>query len=135
MAALKSAMEAGQLIVTSFLPPVIAQVKDIFPEVKTGLLVGEGGPLTDLPARLRELYPVALARKVRADYIAPHYKLASLGVIRRAAAAGMQCLVWTVNNPGLIRKYAADTRIAAIITDEAAQALAIVSGSMPNGQW
>lgn len=135
MAALKAAMEADQLIVTSFLPPVIAQVKDIFPEVKTGLLVGEGGPLTDLPARLRELYPVALARKVRADYIAPHYKLASLGVIRRAAAAGMQCLVWTVNNPGLIRKYAADTRIAAIITDEAAQALAIVSGSMPNGQW
>jgi hypothetical protein len=47
----------------------------------------------------------------------------------------MQCLVWTVNNPGLIRKYAADTRIAAIITDETAQALAIVSGSMPNGQW
>ena len=128
MTALKAAMEAGQLIVTSFLPPVIAQVKDTFPEVKTGLLVGDGGPVTDLPARLRELYPVTLARKVRADYIAPHYRLASLGVIRRAAAAGMQCLVWTVNDPGRIRKYAADTRIAAIITDEAAQALAIVSG-------
>jgi hypothetical protein len=36
--------------------------------------------------------------------------------------------VWTVNDPALIRKYAADTRIAAIITDEAARALAIVKG-------
>jgi glycerophosphoryl diester phosphodiesterase len=128
MAALKAAMEAGQLIVTSFRPAVVAQAKDIFPEVKTGLLVGEGGPFIDLPARLRELYPVGLARKVRADYLAPHYRLAGLGVLRRAAAAGIQCLVWTVNDPALIRKYAADTRIAAIITDEAARALAIVKG-------
>jgi glycerophosphoryl diester phosphodiesterase len=127
MTALKAAIEAGQVIVTSFLAPVVAQVKDAFPEVKTGLLVGKGGP-TNVPTRLRELYPVALARKVRADYIAPNYKLVSLGVLRRTAAAGMQCLVWTVNDPGLVRKYAADPRIAAIITDEAAQAIAIVSG-------
>lgn len=129
MAAVKGAVEAGQLIVTSFRPAVIAQVKDIFPEVKTGLLVGEGGPLIDVPARLRELYPVSVARKVRADYIAPHFRLADLGVVRRAAAAGLRCLVWTVNDPALIRRYAADTRIAAIITDEAERALAIVSGS------
>lgn len=128
MAVLKSALEPGQLIVTSFRPDVVAQVKGIFPEAETGLLVGEGGPFTRLPARLRELYPVGLARKVRADYIAPHFRLADLGVVRRAAAAGMRCLVWTVNDPGLIRKYAADPRIAAIITDEAARALAIVAG-------
>ena len=87
------------MIVTSFLPAVVAQAKNAFPEVKTGLLVGDGGPLTDLPARLRELYPVDLAKRVRADYLAPHYRLAALGVLRRAAAAGLPCLLWTVNSP------------------------------------
>jgi glycerophosphoryl diester phosphodiesterase len=129
MAVLRAGFDPDQMVVTSFLPAVVAQAKEAFPEVKTGLLVGDGGPLTDLPARLRELYPVALARRVRADYLAPHYRLAALGVVRRAAAAGLPCLLWTVNSPALIRRYAADPRVAAIITDVAAQAVSIVAGT------
>jgi glycerophosphoryl diester phosphodiesterase len=128
MAVLRAGFDPDQMVVTSFLAAVVAQAKESFPEVKTGLLVGDGGPLTDLPARLRELYPVALARRVRADYLAPHYRLAALGVVRRAAAAGLPCLLWTVNSPALIRRYAADPRVAAIITDVAAQAVSIVAG-------
>jgi glycerophosphoryl diester phosphodiesterase len=131
MAVLRAGFDPGQLVVTSFLPAVVAHAKDVYPEVKTGLLVGGSGPLTDLPARLREVYPVGLARTVRADYLAPHYTLAALGVVRRAAQAGLPCLLWTVNSPQLIRKYAADPRIAAIITDHAAEAVAIVAGSSP----
>jgi glycerophosphoryl diester phosphodiesterase len=127
MAVLRSGFDPAQLVVTSFLPAVVARAKEVFPEVKTGLLVGDSGPLTDLPARLRELYPVTLARRVRADYLAPHHRLAPLGVIRRAAAAGLPCLLWTVNSPALIRRYAADPRVAAIITDVAAQAVSIVT--------
>jgi glycerophosphoryl diester phosphodiesterase len=128
MAALRAGFDPAQMIVTSFLPAVVAQAKDVFPGIKTGLLVGDGGSLTDLPARLRELYPVELARQVRADYLAPHYRLAALGVVRRAAAAGLPCLLWTVNSPALIRRYAADPRVAAIITDVTAQAVSIVAG-------
>jgi glycerophosphoryl diester phosphodiesterase len=126
MGVLRAGFDPGQLVVTSFLPAVVAQAKQAFPEVKTGLLLGTGGAWTDLPARLGELYPVALARRVRADYLAPHYGLAPLGVLRRAAAAGLPCLLWTVNSPALIRRYAADPRVAAIITDTAAEAVAIV---------
>jgi glycerophosphoryl diester phosphodiesterase len=129
MAVLRSGFDPAQMIVTSFLPAVVLQAKNVFPEVKTGLLIGDGGPLTDLPARLRELYPVDLAQRVRADYLAPHYRLAALGVVRRAAAAGLPCLLWTVNSPGLIRRYATDPRVAAIITDVAAQAVSIVAGA------
>ena len=129
MAVLRAGFDPAQMVVTSFLPAVVAQAKDAFPALRTGLLVGAGGPWTDLPARLRELYPVALARQVRADYLAPHYRLAALGVVRRAAAAGLPCLLWTVNSPALIRRYAADQRIAAIITDVAAQAVSIVGGA------
>jgi hypothetical protein len=41
----------------------------------------------------------------------------------------MRCLLWTVNDPAIIRRYAADDRIAAIITDDAARAMAIVGGT------
>jgi glycerophosphoryl diester phosphodiesterase len=129
MAVLRAGFDPAQMIITSFLPAVVVQAKSAFPEVKTGLLVGDGGPITDLPARLRELYPVDLARRVRADYLAPHYRLAALGVLRRAAAGGLPCLLWTVNSPALIRRYAADPRVAAIITDVAAQAVSIVAAA------
>ncbi len=129
MAELRAGFDPAQMIVTSFLPTVVGQAKQAFPEVKTGLLVGDGGSLANLPARLRELYPVGLAQRVRADYLAPHYRLAVLGVLGRAAAAGLPCLLWTVNSPELIRKYATDPRVAAIITDVAAQAVAIVAGA------
>src|ERR1700733_10322123 len=88
MAVLRAGFDPGQLVVTWFLRAALAQGKRSFPEVKPGLLVGDGGPLADLPARLRELYPVGLARRVRADYLAPHYRLPALGVVRRAAAGG-----------------------------------------------
>jgi glycerophosphoryl diester phosphodiesterase len=127
-AVLAAGFDVRQMIVTSFLPSVVATVKDVLPAVRTGLLVGAAGPWTTLPARLRELNPVGLAREAGADYLAPHYRLAAGGVVRWAAAAGLPCLLWTVNSPSLIRKYAADPRIAAIITDTPAAALAIVSG-------
>jgi glycerophosphoryl diester phosphodiesterase len=126
MAVLRAGFDPAKLIVTSFLPAVVAHAKYAFPEVKTGLLVGDGGSIANLPARLRELYPIDLARRVGADYLAPHYRLAALGVLRRAAAAGLPCLLWTVNSPALIRRYAADPRVAVIITDVAAEAVSIV---------
>jgi glycerophosphoryl diester phosphodiesterase len=127
MAVLRAGFDPARLVVTSFLPAVVAQAKEACAEVKTGLLVGEDRSPLDLPGRVRELYPVDLARRVRADYLAPHYRLAALGVLRRAAAAGLPCLLWTVNSPALIRKYAADPRVAAIITDVAARAVAIAA--------
>jgi glycerophosphoryl diester phosphodiesterase len=126
MAALRAWPDISQMVVTSFLPAVIAQAKDAFPEVKTGLLVGADAPLGHLGAYIRQLFPAGLARQVRADYLAPHYKLAALGVVGRAAAAGLPCLLWTVNDDADIRRFAADPRVAAIITDEAVKALAIV---------
>ena len=129
VAALRAGSDPAQLIVTSFLPAVIAQAKAAFPEVETGLLVDDGGPWSSLPARLYEFHPIAVARRVGADYLAPHYGLAALGIVRRAATAGLPCLLWTVNSPALIRRYAADPRIAAIITDVAAQAVSIVTGA------
>jgi glycerophosphoryl diester phosphodiesterase len=127
MAALRAGADAGQMVVTSFLPAAIAAAKAAFPEVKTGLLVGTDAPPWRVRQHFRQLFPVGLARTVRADYLAPHFRLARFGVVRRAAAAGLPCLLWTVNGEADIRRFAADSRVAAIITDEAAKALAIVA--------
>lgn len=129
MAALRAIADPGELVVTSFLPAVVAQAKTAFPEVKAGLLIGGHHPFPALPKRPAELYPVALARKVRADYIAPQYTLARLGTIRRAAAAGLPSLPWTVNTDSQLRAIAADPGVAVIITDNAARALAIVASA------
>lgn len=134
MAALKAALSragadaAGQ-VVTSFLPTVVAQAKDAFPEVKTGLLVGTDAPLHHVRSYWHQVFPVGIARQARADYLAPNYRLARYGVVARAAAAGLPCLLWTVNDAAEIARFATDPRIAAIITDEAATALGIVSGA------
>jgi glycerophosphoryl diester phosphodiesterase len=127
MAVLRAMTDPRELIVTSFLPAVVAQAKAVLPEARTGLLIGGDIPVPALPKRLRELYPVALAREVRADYLGPYYSLARLGTVRRAATAGLPCLLWTVNSDDRIRAFAADPRVFAIITDKAERALAIVA--------
>lgn len=127
----RAGADAAEQVVTSFLPAVVAHAKDAFPEVRTGLLVGSGKPWHYLRSHWHEVFPVGIARQVRADYLAPHYRLAEAGVVRRAAAAGLPCLLWTVNDAADIARFAADPRVAAIITDEAAKALAIVTESAP----
>jgi glycerophosphoryl diester phosphodiesterase len=127
MAALRAITDPGEFIVTSFLPSAVGAAKIAFPEVKTGLLIGGSARWAGLPTRLRELYPVGVARSVRADYLAPHYSLAQYGTVARAAAAGLPCLLWTVNSESDIRAFAADPRVAVIITDQAELALAIVA--------
>jgi glycerophosphoryl diester phosphodiesterase len=128
MAALKAITDPAEFIVTSFLPSAVGAAKIAFPEVKTGLLIGGSARWAGLPTRLRELYPVGVARSVRADYLAPHYSLDRFGTVDRAAAAGLRCLLWTVNSDTDIRAFAADPRVAVIITDYAERALEIVAG-------
>ncbi len=123
---IKAVSAEERVIVTSFLPNAIAQVKSFVPSIRTGLLIGAGSLKPYLRTRIKELYPVELAQSISADYIAPHYTLAKLGVIKRSSAAGIPCLVWTVNTEKEIRRLAADPGVAGIITDKTALARSIV---------
>jgi glycerophosphoryl diester phosphodiesterase len=124
---LRESHHGKQLIVSSFLENVLIQVKPKLPNAKTVLLLGRENPKPVLRTRLRELYPVGMAKAIDADYVGPHRTLAHLGVVRRAAAAGLPSFVWTVNSAKRIRKFAADPDVAAIITDDPALALRIVA--------
>jgi glycerophosphoryl diester phosphodiesterase len=112
-----------EVIVTSFLDTVIAQVKVVEPAIRTGLLLGVERPARQLRTRAPELRPVARAQACRADYVAPHHALARLGTLARAAAAGLPALVWTVNRRELLRELIVDPRVAGIITNVPARAV------------
>ncbi len=114
---------ASEVIVTSFLDPVVARVKELEPALRTGLLLGVDRAPHGLRTRLSELRPVARAEACRADYVAPHHALIRLGTLARAAAAGLPALVWTVDRSERIRELVNDPRVEGIITNVPARAL------------
>lgn len=120
--------DAG-LMVSSFLDEVVATVKRARPDVRAGLLVGTDRPGPNpLRTRLSELSPVARARECGADAVGMHFLIASLGALERTTAAGLGAFVWTVNRDDALRRFLADARLDAVITDRPGRALALRDG-------
>jgi glycerophosphoryl diester phosphodiesterase len=113
------------VVITSFLDGVVAEAKRLSPDLRAGLLVGVGRTRQVVKTRLSELSPVPRARACGADLVAMHHALASLGALRRTAEAGFPVFVWTVNDETLLRRFLADPRVEAVITDVPAKALTL----------
>jgi glycerophosphoryl diester phosphodiesterase len=106
-------------VFTSFATGVLAQVKRLVPETRTGLL------LAPRAARLA-------ARRLRetgADFLLPHVSLVRTGIVDWAASQGLASWVWTVNEDAAIQALNTDPRVAALITDRPAGALQMVGSS------
>ena len=110
-----SALPDGAYLITSFHSAVLGEVRQLAPEIRTGLLLG--------PARPRNLER-SWAR-ADADVLLPHHGLVRAGLIQWAAERNIPAWVWTVNDPGTVAKLASDPRIHALITDLPADALRI----------
>lgn len=102
LAVVSARFETGSFVVTSFDDDVVETVKRLRPDVRAGLLLGEHDS--------RRAHPSA-------DFVAPNVALCDAGF----AADGM--VVWTVNDEPRLRRYLADPRVAAVITDDPALAL------------
>jgi glycerophosphoryl diester phosphodiesterase len=113
------------VLITSFLDEVVVEAKRLAPDVRAGLLVGVGHTRQIVKTRLSELSPVPRARACGADLVAMHHALASLGALRRTAEAGLPAYVWTVNDETLLKRFLADPRVAAVITDVPGKALTL----------
>jgi glycerophosphoryl diester phosphodiesterase len=101
------------VVITSFLDDVVAEVKRLDPARRAGLLIG---------AR-RTTQIVRRAQACGADLVAMHHALATLGALRRVAEAGFPVFVWTVNDEPQLRRFLADPRVEAVITDDPAKAI------------
>jgi glycerophosphoryl diester phosphodiesterase len=93
----------ADVVLTSFLPEVVAEIKRLRPDVRTGLLL--------------ERLPPA---DVDADFLAPHHSLLE-------RTPGDDLVVWTVNDVALLEQLFADPRVAAVVTDDVELALAVRS--------
>jgi glycerophosphoryl diester phosphodiesterase len=123
--ALTDGFDPEQLIITSFLDEVVRQAKLARPQITAGLLIGASRPANIVRARIAGTFPVDRAKRCDADCVAVHFMLAGYGALRRIAAAGYPALVWTVNEDKRLRALLSDERVAGVITDVPANALAI----------
>ena len=105
-----------QYVVTSFLPRVLAQVKESRPGTRTGLLIGP----RSAPQVARRL------RESGADFLAPHISLTHAGILQWAANRGLPSWVWTVNDTRTLQAVSGQPSVAALITDAPAAALALL---------
>jgi glycerophosphoryl diester phosphodiesterase len=118
--------EPAKTIISSFIDQVIKQSKAIDPTLATGLVLGRRRPSAPLRTRFSELFPGDRLLAARADYAIVHVILARLGVLARVSKAGIPAMVWTVNSAAALRRYAGDSRVRVIITDEIGLARGII---------
>jgi glycerophosphoryl diester phosphodiesterase len=100
-------------LVSSFLDDVVREAKLLAPELRTGLLVGAG---------FRRALTVRLPA-VGADRLVIHRRVATAAALSAASAAGVPCVVWTINAPRTLDRYLAHATVEGVITDRPALAL------------
>lgn len=102
-----SSFSKERVIITSFEESVIANVKEIDSNIRTGLIVGTSifaGQQKTL-AHWRDYFPENRLRKAKADIVCPHYRLANKLFIQRLQKKGYDIYVWTVNHPEKMKKF------------------------------
>ncbi len=104
------------LLVTSFLPEVVAAVRELDPSVRTGLIVGPWDDSADRFAR---------ADECGAQVLVPHLDLVDAALREEALRRGRRLVVWTVNERELLERALADPAIGCVITDVPDLALAL----------
>lgn len=88
----------GDVVFTSFNDASIRETKSLWPEVRTGLILGVGPPAS-LAVKLSELYPLKRLKESGAVFVAAHFRLLKLGFVRRMRKAGYPVWCWTVDDP------------------------------------
>jgi glycerophosphoryl diester phosphodiesterase len=99
------------LMVTSFLPEVVARVGQLAPVVRTGLLVADSDD------------PVASAAACGAAALAVEETLLTPPLTERAVAAGLSVWAWTVNDRDRLAALLAAPGVEGVITDDPALAV------------
>jgi glycerophosphoryl diester phosphodiesterase len=91
-------------VISSFLPDVLAAIRDLDSATPLGFLCDTRDQL-------------GVWRETQAEWVIPHFKLADREFIDQVHAAGKKIMVWTVNRAARMREFA-EWGADAIISDE-----------------
>jgi len=127
-------LKEDEFVITSFNDNSLKIIKEVFPKISTGLILGKSNPKNPFRTRVSELFPFERCRKINVDFIAPHWRLLKLGFLRRARKRKLPVFVWTVNEVDLIWKFLRNPRIAGIITDKIETAVQLKENSQIPGK-
>jgi glycerophosphoryl diester phosphodiesterase len=109
-------LKEDQFVITSFNDSSLKSIKDNYPDIKVGLLLGKfRAPLL---TRISEFFSSKRYRKAKADFLAAHWKLLRFGFLERAQRSRKPVFVWTVNDEEMMWKLLHDKRVHAIVTDK-----------------
>ena len=116
-------------VVTTLEDESVAAIKARFPDVTAALSLGRN--LRTVPrskwVRIRrsELFPMPRIRACGADWAAVNRKLAAAGVVGRCHRHGITTMIWTVDEDKEIMRWLSDSRVAVLITNRPAHAVAL----------
>jgi glycerophosphoryl diester phosphodiesterase len=98
-----------QFVITSFHEPSLKIIKDSYPGIQVGLLLGKSKapPWT----RISEFFPMKRCKKARADFLVAHFRLLKSGFLERARRSRKPVLVWTVNDEDMVWELLNDGRV------------------------
>ena len=119
----------GNFVVTTLEDQSVAAIKARFPSVPVALSLGRD--LDEVPrsrraaTRLSELRPMRRLRACRADWVAVHRRLAAAGVLAQCHRAGIEAMIWTVDEDAEMRRWLTDERVTVLITNRPADAVAL----------
>jgi len=111
-------LEEDQFMITSFNDASLRFIKERYPDIKTGLILGKEIPDYHILTRLQEFFPMKRCKKVKADFLVAHLKLLRVGFLERAQRRHLPVFVWAVNAEETIWKLLHDRRVYGIITDQ-----------------
>ena len=107
------ALEAELFLVSSVHDAAIRKVKDLRPDLRTGLILSSR-PRWQL---MTKLYPERRARQAGADVLVVSQKLLKVGFLSTARSIGLPIWIYTVNDRKELWRMITDERIGGIFTD------------------
>lgn len=120
---IKKYFNLDKIIITSFKSQVLRKIKQLEPNLQTGLIVGSRNRFQ----QFKDLFAVFRLKLLKADILVTQYKYLRTKVHYLAYLLKIPVYVWTVNDMHLIEKFIKDKRVSAIITDKPQKALKLLA--------
>ena len=109
-----------EIIVTSINPSSLRRIKELNPNIKTGLVLNKKNFKNILLWVPFNYFPYKRIKDSKADYLFPDINFINQRFIKNAEKQNLPLFVWTINNKKLAEKLSKEKIIKGIVTNDPA---------------